>query len=252
MTAPATLIADNVHIIYRTYLDAQLGLRLRLKRGFRSSAPRYKDVHAVKGASFTLREGDSLAIIGSNGSGKSSLLAGLAGLLDLQDGTVVATSRPTLLGVGAVLDRRLSGRRNIMMGCLALGLSKAQIRDRVDEIIEFTGLEEFIDLPLKTYSSGMRARLAFSIATVVTPEILLIDEALAVGDRAFKERARTRLDEIRETAGSVIIVSHSMGELRRMCNRAIWLEQGVIRGDGETEEIISMYEAANPVAAETA
>lgn len=242
-----TLTADNVHIIYRTYLDAQPGLRARLKTGFRTSAPRFKDVHAVKGVSFELREGECLGIVGSNGSGKSSLLAGLAGLLDLQEGDVQAISRPSLLGVGAVLDRRLSGRRNATMGCLALGLSKSEIRQRMDAIIEFTGLEEFIDLPLKTYSSGMRARLAFTIATLVAPEILLIDEALAVGDREFKNRASERLDAIRASAGSVIVVSHNLGELRRLCTRMLWLEKGVLLADGDPEEVLAMYEDANPV-----
>lgn len=242
-----TLSAENVHVIYRTYLDAQLGLRARLKSGFRTSAPRFKDVHAVKGATFDLHRGECLGIVGSNGSGKSTLLAGLAGLIDLQEGSVVASARPTLLGVGAVLDRRLSGRRNIKMGCLALGLSKADINERMDEIIEFTDLDEFIDLPLRTYSSGMRARLAFTIATVVSPEILLIDEALAVGDRAFKAKANERLDEIRKAAGAVIVVSHSLPELRRLASRMIWLEKGVIRADGDPDEVLAMYENANPV-----
>lgn len=246
-----SLIADNVHITYRTYLDAVPGLRSRLKTGFVSSAPRYKDVHAVKGASFTLYEGDCLGIVGSNGSGKSSLLAGLAGLLDLQEGTVLASARPSLLGVGAVLDRRLSGRRNAIMGCLALGLSRAEIDQVMPELIEFTGLEEFMDMPLKTYSQGMRARLAFTIATVVKPEILLVDEALAVGDRSFRDRAAERLTEIRGSAGSVIVVSHNLQELRRMCTRMIWLEKGELRADGTVDEVLDMYKGANPVSKRT-
>lgn len=243
---PATLVADDVHITYRTYLDAQPGLRTRLKRGYRATAPRFHDVHAVRGVSLTLHEGESLGIIGSNGSGKSTLLAGLAGLLDVQAGTILATSRPALLGVGAALDTRLSGRRNIKMGCMALGLSKAEIAERVDEIIEFTGLHDSIDLPMKTYSSGMKARLTFTVATVVTPEILLIDEALAVGDRSFRARATQRLGEIRDAAGSVIVVSHNLGEIRQMCSRVAWLEKGVLLADGDPEQVIGEYQDANP------
>jgi teichoic acid transport system ATP-binding protein len=240
------VVATDVHITYRTYLDQQLGLADRLRRGFRRSAPRYRDVHAVRGVSLVLRRGESLGIIGSNGSGKSTLLTGIAGLIDLDRGEILASARPQLLGVGAVLNRRLSGRRNIEMGCLALGVASDDIDRTVEEICAFTGLEESIDLPLRTYSSGMRARLAFAVATAVHPEILLIDEALAVGDRRFRAKAAERLDEICDAAGAVIVVSHNQSEISQMCTRVMWLEKGQVVADGDPDEVLELYTAANP------
>lgn len=208
MSEPAvTLTAHDVHVVYRTYLDGRPMLRRRLRGGPDAQA-RYRDVHAVRGVDLTLTEGECLGLVGSNGSGKSSLLTGLAGLIELEAGEVMATSRPALLGVGAALNRRLSGRRNVEIGCLALGLSRDDIDARMESIIDFSGLAESIDMPMRTYSSGMRARLAFTIATELSPEILLIDEALAVGDRSFKRRAAERLEELRAQAGSIVVVSH--------------------------------------------
>lgn len=242
---PVVVVRD-VHITYRTYLDQRLGLADRLRQGFRRSAPRYRDVHAVRGVSLTLHRGESLGIVGSNGSGKSTLLTGIAGLIDVDQGEILATGRPQLLGVGAVLNRKLSGRRNIEMGCLALGIASGELDRAVDEISAFTGLEESIDLPLRTYSSGMRARLAFAVATATRPDILLIDEALAVGDRHFRARAVQRLDEICESAGAVIVVSHNQSEISQMCTRVIWLEKGQVVADGPTDEVLELYSSANP------
>ncbi len=245
MTEPeVTLVARNVHVVYRAYLDGRPMLRRRL-RGGSAAQSRHRDVHAVRGVDLTLTEGESLGLVGSNGSGKSSLLTGLAGLIELQDGEVLASSRPALLGVGAALNRRLSGRRNIEIGCLALGLSKEAIDERMSSIIEFSGLEDSIDMPMKTYSSGMRARLAFTIATEFSPEILLIDEALSVGDRRFKRRAAQRLEQIRGGAGSIVVVSHNLSEIARMCTRVAWMDQGRLRLVGETEEVLTAYREAN-------
>ena len=141
------------------------------------------EISAVRGVSFDIAEGESVAIIGHNGAGKSTILLGLAGLLELTGGEVRAKSRPAMLGVGAVLNEGLSGRRNVEMGCLALGIPKSEVEERADELIAFAGLEEFADVPMRAYSSGMRARLAFTVATTSSPDILLIDEALAVGDK---------------------------------------------------------------------
>lgn len=244
--APPVVVARDVHITYRTYLDQQLGLAERLRRGYRRSAPRYRDVHAVRGVSLTLRRGESLGIIGSNGSGKSTLLTGIAGLIDLDEGEILASSRPQLLGVGAVLNRKLSGRRNIELGCLALGVASGEIDRTIEEICAFTGLADSIDLPLRTYSSGMRARLAFAVATAVRPEILLIDEALAVGDRRFRTRAAERLDEICQAAGAVIVVSHNQNEISQMCTRVMWLEGGQVVADGEPDDILERYSSEFP------
>ena len=233
------LSARNVEITYRTYLDPPQGLRARLKS--RASARRYKDIDAVRNVSFDIAEGESVAIIGHNGAGKSTILLGLAGLLELTGGQVRAKSRPAMLGVGAVLNEGLSGRRNVEMGCLALGIPKSEVEERTDELIAFAGLEEFADVPMRAYSSGMRARLAFTVATTSTPDILLIDEALAVGDKDFHARAVARLDEIRESAGCFVVVTHSMGEVERMCDRVLWMDHGELIADGTPDEIVSAY-----------
>ncbi|MEM7288568.1 MAG: ATP-binding cassette domain-containing protein [Actinomycetota bacterium] len=245
-TREVLLRATDVHVTYRTYLDGRVGLRRRLRQGLRSGAPRYKDVRAVQGVDLELYRGEAVGLVGSNGSGKSSLLTGLAGLIELERGHVEAVTRPSLLGVGAALNRRLSGRRNIEIGCMALGLSKADVDERMESIVEFTGLGDSIDLPMNTYSSGMRARLVFTIATELEPEILFIDEALAVGDRTFRRRATERIQDMASEASSIVVVSHNLAEITRMCTRVVWLDQGTMVMDGETDEVLDAYKAAFP------
>jgi teichoic acid transport system ATP-binding protein len=179
------------------------------------------------------------------------LLAGIAGLLPVTRGTIYARTRPTLLGVAAALQPALSGRRNIYLGGLALGLARRDIEAREKEIIAFSGLEDFIDLPMRTYSSGMRARLQFSIATAVAPDVLLIDEALAVGDRQFKRRSAKRIDEIRANAGTIFLVSHNLTEIRNSCTRGIWLDHGQMIMDGPVDEVVDAYERRDDATAAT-
>ena len=243
MNARETLVARDVQVTYRTRTDRSAPLIDRIRR----FGPKIEEVHAVRGVSLTLHEGESIGVIGSNGSGKTTLVSALSGLLDLTGGEVLAVSRPALLGVGAALNRQLSGRRNIVLGLLSLGLSRAEIRDRMSAIVQFSGLGDAIDRPMRTYSSGMKARLAFTVATEVTPEILIIDEALAVGDRRFRGRAVQRIEEIRSGAGSIIVISHNLAEVAAMCTRVIWLDAGEIVADGDAEEVIDMYLAANPL-----
>jgi teichoic acid transport system ATP-binding protein len=247
MTEPEavpTLIATDVEMTYRTYLDPKRSLRSIARSGPVATRRRSIDVHAVKSMSFTLHERETLGIVGHNGAGKSSLLLGLAGLIEVTSGTILARSRPTLLSVGAILNPQLSGRRNLELGCLALGMSRAEVTETVPALADFTGLEQFIDLPLKAYSSGMRARLTFAIGTVVVPDILLIDEALAVGDMDFRDRATQRLDEIRNEAGSVVLVSHSLPEIERSCDRVIWMDHGSVVADGAPETVLADYAAS--------
>ena len=199
-------------------------------------------VHALKGVSFEAYEGDSIGVVGSNGSGKSTLLAAVAGMLPPTSGEIYVSELPKLLGVNATLVPASSGLRNIRLGCLALGLKAAEVEKRIDSIVGFADLGAAIHRPLRTYSSGMRARLMFAIATSVTPRILLIDEALAVGDKAFKAKARGRIMEIIEHAGTMLYVSHAGAEVRRLCNRAIWIEQGELLADGPVDEVLDRYE----------
>lgn len=236
---PLVVDADDVHVTYRIFEDLNVGIRDRFASG--QLRRKFRAIRAVQGVSFKLFEGESFGIVGANGSGKSTLLSALTGLLPLESGSVRVRSRPTLLGVGAALRTQLSGRRNIVLGCLAAGMTPAEVDERVDDIIEFSGLSEFIDMPMHAYSSGMKARLTFSIATARSPDILLIDEALAVGDESFKRRSQQRIDEIRSNAGAIVIVSHNAQEIRNSCNRAIWLDRGVIKASGEPGEVVEEY-----------
>jgi teichoic acid transport system ATP-binding protein len=235
----ATLVAEHVDVTYRVYEDRRPTLRQIVASRFKPRA--YRPIHAVKDVSFTAYAGEAIGVIGTNGSGKSTLMRALSGLMPVTGGKVWARGEPALLGVGAALQPSLSGRRNIMLGGLALGMSKDEIADKYADIVKFSGLEDAIDLPLKTYSSGMKARLHFALATSITPEVLIIDEALSVGDKTFRQRSQERIDELRDSAGTVFLVSHSMGSIKKTCQRALWLDQGVLKADGPAEDVVAQY-----------
>ena len=230
----------GLDVTFRVYEEQRLSARQLVARGFRSR--KSEQVRALIGVDLDIFVGDAVGLVGSNGSGKSTLLRAMAGLQSKSAGTVLVRGEPHLLGVNAALKQGLSGYRNILLGGLAMGLSRAEIVQRIPEVIEFSGLDEAIGRPMNTYSSGMRARLAFSIATLRIPEVLLIDEALAVGDREFRERSLRRINEIREQAHSVVMVTHNLNEIRQTCNRAVWLDRGAIRADGEVAEVLDLYE----------
>lgn len=237
-----TVRAENLHVRYRVYEDYRPSLGALVANAGRRR--RYKEIQALRGVSFEAHAGEAIGIIGFNGSGKTTLMRAIAGLLPPSEGAVYARSTPMLLGVGAVLNKSLSGRRNIMLGGLALGLSREEVLDREDEIIEFSGVEDAIDRPMKTYSSGMSARLQFAISSAVEPDILIIDEALSVGDKDFKKKSSTRIKELRDNAGTVFLVTHGMGSIRDTCNRVLWIEEGRLRADGDPEEVIEEYNAS--------
>lgn len=235
-----TIKVEDVHVRYRVYADKRRTLRDRVLNAWKPR--RYTEVHALKGVSFTAHAGEVIGVIGPNGSGKSTLMRVIAGLQPIAAGAVYARSTPMLLGVGAVLNKQLSGRRNILLGGLALGMSRPEILAREKAIIDFSGIGHAIDLPMRTYSSGMSARLQFSISAAVEPEILIVDEALAVGDKDFKRKSHRRIGELRGAAGTVFLVSHTMPSLLKTCTRIIWLEDGIIRGDGDPAEIVGEYQ----------
>lgn len=237
--APLAVVARDVHVVYRVYQDRRPRIREVIANRFQPRG--YRAIHALQGVSFAVRAGESVGVVGPNGSGKSTLLAALSGLLPVTEGELFAASHPRLLGVGAVLNPNLSGRRNVILGGLALGMSRRDIDARFDDVIDFAGLQDFVDVPLKAYSSGMKARLHFAIATAVTPEILLVDEALAVGDDDFRERSLARIEEIREDAGTIFFVSHNRREVERTCSRAMWLDQGRVMADGEAGAVLAEY-----------
>ncbi|HEX2246026.1 MAG TPA: ABC transporter ATP-binding protein [Arthrobacter sp.] len=235
------VVVDDLHVKYRVHAGGKpvkgTGRSL-LKR----SGGGIREVHALKGVSFTAYENESIGVIGSNGSGKSTLMRTLVGLTPPSDGAVYASSRPNLLGVGAALIPDLSGEKNIQLGGLALGFSKQEINGLRDDIVQFAELEEFIDLPMRTYSSGMQARLKFAIAAAKQHEILIVDEALAVGDQRFRKRSEARIREIRENAGTVFLVSHSMKSILDTCSRVIWINKGVLEMDGDPKEVVDAYQ----------
>lgn len=235
-----TVVADRLEVTYRIYTDGQPKLRKlfvgdKLHREFRS-------VEAVRSVTFVAERGEAIGIIGHNGSGKSTLLRAIAGLVPNTDGEVYASSIPVLLGVGAALEGDISGRRNVFLGGTALGVSRRELEQRFDDIVEFAGVEEFIDLPLRAYSSGMRSRLQFAIATAVTPEILMVDEALSTGDAEFKERSDARIREMIGEAGTVFLVSHSLKSITDVCDRALWLDHGNLVADGPADEVVAAYQ----------
>lgn len=233
------LRAEHVHVNYRVYQDVNQSLRATVAAAGRRR--RFREIHAVKDVSFEVRAGEAVGVIGANGSGKTTLMRAIAGLLPVNEGAVYARATPMLLGVGAVLNRTLSGRRNILLGGLALGLTKQEVEEREEEIIDFAGIGDAIDLPMKTYSSGMSARLQFAISAAVRPEILIIDEALSVGDRDFKEKSNRKIAELRGSAGVVFLVSHGMQSIRKNCGRVLWLHDGKLMMDGAPDEVIEAY-----------
>jgi teichoic acid transport system ATP-binding protein len=200
-----------------------------------------REVHAVKGVSFVVHEGETIGIVGSNGSGKSSLMRAIAGLYPSTRGAVYTYGKPMMLGVGAALLPNLSGEKNIILGGLAMGFDKKAILESSKSIIDFSGLKEFIDLPMRTYSQGMAARLRFAIAASKKHDILIIDEALAVGDRQFRLKAEEKIRQMRKEAGTVFLVSHNMKSIQDTCNRVLWIEKGELVMDGEPGEVCDAF-----------
>ena len=235
------VIVDDVNVIYKVFASGRKATRGSAGGGIFARKLQLREVHAVKGVSFTIYEGESVGVIGSNGSGKSSLMTAIAGLNPIASGAIYASARPMLLGVGAVLLPAISGLKNILLGGLAMGYTRKEINASAEAITKFAGLEEFIDLPMKTYSSGMSARLRFSIAASRDHEILIIDEALAVGDQEFRNRSEARMREMRDRAGTVFLVSHSMKSILDTCTRVIWIEKGELIMDGKPEKVVKAY-----------
>lgn len=240
-TAVLALKVDDLHVDYEVFEDRRAALK---ERFVKHQGTGRSVIHAVRGVSFEVYEGESVGVMGSNGSGKSTLLAALAGLVPVTSGRILVSEEPKLLGVGAALLPGASGRRNIRLGSLALGVPRDELDARIDEIVEWCELGEAIDRPLRTYSSGMRARLHFAIATSVAPRILLIDEALAVGDKNFRKKSMARMRELQESAGVLMMVNHSLTELAASCERGLWIENGVLQADGPIDEVIEAYNAS--------
>lgn len=206
----------------------------------------YQEFWALKDITFQLKKGDRLGIIGLNGAGKSTLLKVIAGVLKPTEGTVQAKGKiAPLLELGAGFDKQYTGAENIYLYGAVLGFSRKFVQEKFDEIVDFSGLRPFIDVPVKNYSSGMRSRLGFSIATQVNPDLLILDEVLAVGDKDFHEKSEKKIMEMFDRGATVLFVSHSMEQVERVCNKAILLEKGKIKAMGSVQEIKEIYENAS-------
>lgn len=206
---------------------------------------KYEEFWALKNVSFEVERGEVVGIIGHNGAGKSTLLKVISGILKPTGGTLeVHGNVVPMLELGSGFDHDLTGRENIFLNGSILGYSEKYLKEKYEQIVEFSELGKFIDVPIRNYSSGMLMRLAFSIATVVQPEILIVDEILAVGDAAFQEKSKARMLELMSGGTTVLFVSHSLEQIREMCDRVIWLEHGQIKAIGATKEICDAYEAS--------
>ncbi len=204
---------------------------------------RFHEFWALQQVSFELRKGEVLGIIGKNGAGKSTLLKVISGIMKPTRGSVdVYGNVVPMLELGSGFDNDLSGRENVFLNGAILGYPQQFLQEKYDEIAAFSELGDFMEVPLRNYSSGMVMRLEFSIATVVNPEILIVDEILSVGDAQFQEKSRKRMMELMSGGTTVLFVSHTMAQIRKMCGKALWLEQGQVVGYGKTKEVCDQYE----------
>jgi ABC-type polysaccharide/polyol phosphate transport system ATPase subunit len=199
---------------------------------------------AIRELSFVVRRGETLGIVGANGSGKSTLLMALAGIMGADEGSIGIGGRPSLMTLGAGFQRELTGRQNIFLSAAYMGFSHAQTAEVLDEIIDFTELGDFIDVPLRQYSAGMRARLGFSLVAHTDPDILLLDEVLSVGDVGFRDKSLAKMLELIERAGTIVIVGHDPGFLESFCTRIAWLHAGRLEALGEPTEVLDRYRAS--------
>ena len=240
MTSTAVSV-ESLWKQFRLYYDKNQYLKTAILQGSRS---RYEEFWALQDISFEVKQGSTFGIIGSNGSGKSTLLKCLTGILSPDRGHIHVNGRiAALLELGAGFHPEMSGRENIFLNGAILGMTSKEIQRKLDEIIDFAGLEHFIDTPVKNYSSGMTVRLGFAVAINVDPEILIIDEVLAVGDVAFQQKCLEKIEDFRNDGRTIILVSHGLGQVAQICDTVAWIEKGVLRETGEAQKVVSNYNA---------
>ena len=232
---------QNVSVTYRTTFERTPTFKtavVRLGRGERA----VREVQALRNVSFEVPVGTSLGIVGANGAGKSTLIRTLGGILPPTSGRIEVHGRiSALLALGVGFNPNLSGTENVVLGGLANGLTRRQVDERAHDIAEFAELGDFMDLPIRTYSSGMRSRLAFAVSVHMDPDILMIDEALSAGDAQFKKKAAEKMHELMTTARAMFLVSHALASVKEMCNAAIWLHKGELMLQGSPEEVVAAY-----------
>ena len=226
---------------YRTSLESAPTLKSTvLKLGRREKVIR--EVKALQNVSFEVPEGQVLGVVGANGAGKSTLMRTVAGILPPNSGRVEVHGRvSTLLALGVGFNRKMTGRQNVVLGGLAAGLTREQLAEKYDEIVRFAELEDFMDMPMRTYSSGMYGRLAFAVAVTMEPEILLIDEALSVGDARFRKKSFRKMRELCSENRTILLVSHALGSIKDLCDQAIWIHKGELRMWDVPENVVDAY-----------
>ena len=235
--------AENVSVKYLMTYDRIKSMKEYLVQLIQGKI-QYEEFWALRDVSFEVKRGEVLGIIGHNGAGKSTLLKVISGILKPTSGSVqVKGTVVPMLELGSGFDFDLTGRENVFLNGAILGYSEQFLKEKYEEIVDFSELGQFIDVPLRNYSSGMVMRLAFSIATVVQPDILIVDEILSVGDADFQEKSKHRMLELMGGGTTVLFVSHSLGQIQEMCDRVLWLEKGRLKMAGKTKTVCAMYQA---------
>ncbi len=237
-----TIVVDNVSMRFNLATERVDSLKDLIIKKLKFQSVSFEEFWALRDISFTVDKGESCALIGANGSGKSTMLKIISGILAPTKGHVeVNGSIAPLIELGAGFDYELTGRENIFLNGAILGYSKKLMLEKYDEIVDFSELREFIDVPVKNYSSGMVARLGFSIATMVKPDILVVDEILAVGDQAFQYKCHKRLEDMMNGGTTVLLVSHSAPDIKRICQKAVWIDRSNLRFVGSVDDALQLY-----------
>lgn len=237
-----TIVVDNVSMRFNLAAERVDSLKDLIIKKLKFQSVSFDEFWALRDISFSVDKGESCALIGANGSGKSTMLKIISGILTPTKGSVeVNGSIAPLIELGAGFDSELTGRENIFLNGAILGYSKKLMLEKYDEIVDFSELREFIDVPVKNYSSGMVARLGFSIATIVKPDILVVDEILAVGDQAFQDKCHKRLEDMMNNGTTVLLVSHSAPDIKRICQKAVWIDRSNLRFVGSVDDALQLY-----------
>jgi ABC-type polysaccharide/polyol phosphate transport system ATPase subunit len=241
VSSAPSIVVEDVSVTYRTTFERKPTLRgmvRRIGRGERA----IREIEAVKSVSFDVPNGTVLGIVGANGAGKSTLVRTIAGILPPTSGRIDVYGRvSTLLALGVGFNKDLSGRDNVRLGGLAAGYERDKLAEKYEQIVDFAELGDFMDMPMRTYSSGMYGRLAFSVAVNMDPDILLIDEALSVGDARFRRKSAHKMRELCSQAHTIVLVSHALGSVRELCDQAIWMDHGVMRMWDEPGAVVDAY-----------
>lgn len=243
MNSDVIIKVSNATVRFNKATESYNGLKEYVIRMLKGELM-FQEFLALKDINLEIKRGESWGLIGSNGSGKSTLLKLICGILKPYKGSVeVKGTIAPLIELGAGFDGELTARENIFLNGALLGHKKSFMQQHFDEIIEFSELQDFVDVPIKNFSSGMAARLGFAVATIVKPDILIVDEVLAVGDHAFQEKCKKRMEEMLKAGTTLLFVSHSAEQVKELCENVVWIDKGVVKMSGKATEVISFYEA---------